>query len=86
MSDHQNSKKLHKKQLIAHQRHQQAINQMTGDQARSRELDKEREEDIREAALASVRAAEKSAGMQPVWSAKVQMIENKFTGKKTSCR
>ena len=82
MSDDKHSKKHKKKQLIAQQRHQQHINQMTGDQGRSRELDQEREEEIRAAALESARIAERLSDGKPVWSAKLQMIENKLTGKK----
>ena len=81
MSDHKHSKKLKKQQLIAHQRHQQQINQMTSDQARSRDLDQEREEELRAAALESGRSAERTSSGQPIWSAKVQMMKNKNTGK-----
>lgn len=81
MSDHTHSKKHKKQQLIAHQRQQQRINQMTSDQGRSRELDQEREEEIREAALESARIAEKTSDGKPVWSAKVQMIKNKNNGR-----
>ncbi len=80
MSDHHSKK--HKKQLLnAKHRHQQQINQMASDQGRSRELDKEREDEIREAALESARIAEKTSDGKPVWSAKLQMIRNKNTGK-----
>lgn len=82
MSDHKHSKKLKKQALIARQRHQQEINQMTGDQARSRDLDREREEELREASLESARIAERTSAGEPVWSAKLQMIRNKTTGKK----
>ena len=54
---------------------------MTADQGRSRELDREREDEIREAALAAGRSAEKTASGEPVWSAKLQMIKNKSTGR-----
>ena len=80
MSDH-HSKKEKKRALIGRQRHQQEINQMTADQARSRNLDQEREEELREAALESARIAEKTSDGKPVWSAKVQMLRNKNTGK-----
>lgn len=81
MSDH-HSKKHKKQQLIAKQRHQQRINQMDADLARSRDLDREREEELREAALASARIAEKTSDGKPVWSAKLQMIRDKNTGRK----
>ena len=81
MSDHTHSKKHKKHALIARQRHQQQINQMASDQGRSRDLDQEREEEMRAAALESGRTAERAADGKPVWSAKVQMMKNKNTGK-----
>ena len=80
MSEH-HSKKHKKQQLILKQRHQQAINQMDADLGRSRDLDREREEELRDAALASARVAEQTSAGKPVWSAKLQMIRDKNTGR-----
>lgn len=82
MSDHHHSKKHKKQQLIAKQRQLQRNQQMIDDQGRSRDLDREREEELRDAALASARIAEKTSAGKPVWSAKLQEIRNRNTGRK----
>jgi hypothetical protein len=74
-------KKIKRQQLIARQRRTQHMQQMIEDQGRSRDLDREREEELREAALASARIAEKTSAGKPVWSAKLQMIRDKNTGR-----
>lgn len=82
MSHHEkHSKKLKRQQLLLKQRHQQQIQQMDADLSRSRDLDREREEELRDAALASARIAEKTSAGKPVWSAKLQMIRDKNTGR-----
>jgi hypothetical protein len=82
MSDHAHIKKLKRKALLAQQRRGQQTQQMIDDQGRSRDLDREREEELREAALESARSAERtSSGAKTVWSAKLQMIRDKNTGK-----
>lgn len=81
MSDHTHSKKHKKQILIAKHRHQQQIQQMDADLAKSRDLDREREEELRDAALASARIAEKTSAGKPVWSAKLQLIRDKNTGR-----
>lgn len=81
MSHDKHSKKLKKQALIAKQRHQQNIQGMVDAQERGRDLDREREEELREAALASARIAEKTSAGKPVWSAKLQMIRDKNTGR-----
>lgn len=59
------------------------MNQQAETLARARDLEEEREEERREAALTSSRDAEKGkAGAEPVWSAKLQMIRDKNTGRK----
>ena len=82
MSDHKHSKKHKKQQLIQKHRHQQQIQQMDADLARSRDLDREREEELRDTALESARIAERTSSGKPVWSAKLQMIRDKNTGRK----
>ncbi|MFZ4541433.1 MAG: hypothetical protein ACOYNL_06435 [Rickettsiales bacterium] len=81
MSD-KHSKKHKKQQLVQKHRHQQQITQMDADLSRNRDLDLEREEELRDAALASGRLAEKQSAGQPVWSAKMQMIRDKNTGRR----
>ncbi len=83
MSHHHHDKK-HKKLLqFLRNRHALRINQQAEVHERNRELDREREEEMREAALASSRKAEKTDGQgKPVWSAKMQEIRNKNTGRK----
>lgn len=49
--------------------------------ARGRDLEKEREEEIKAASLEAGRIAERTSAGQPVWSAKLQMIRNKNTGR-----
>ena len=83
MSDHKHLKKLKQKQLLLKQRHAQQNQQMIDDQGRSRDLDREREEELREAALESARSAERtSSGKATVWSAKYQELRDKNTGRK----
>lgn len=80
MSDH-HSKKIKKQQQLLKNRHTLHINQQAETHARGRDLEREREEELREAALTSGRAAEKTSAGEPVWSAKLQMIRNKNTGR-----
>jgi hypothetical protein len=80
MSDH-HSKKHKKQQQLAKNRHTQQINQNAEVHARGRDLEREREEELREASLASARIAEKTSDGKPVWSAKMQMIRDKNTGR-----
>ncbi len=82
MSDHKHSKKLKKLAQLFKNRHTQHINQQAEVHERNRELDREREEDVREAAAASSRKAEKGGKEgAPVWSAKMQEIRDKNTGR-----
>jgi hypothetical protein len=81
MSNDKHSKKHKKQQLLAKHRHQQQNQQMIDDQARGRDLDQEREEEMRAASLANARIAEKTSDGKPVWSAKLQMIRDKNTGR-----
>lgn len=81
MSHDKHSKKHKKQLLIEKQRHLQRNQQMIDDQGRSRDLDQEREEEQRESALAAARSAEKTSSGETVWSAKLQMIRNKNTGR-----
>ena len=83
MSHHHDShsKKQKKKLQMLKNRHTLEINQQAEVHARNRDLDREREEELREAALASARIAERTSDGKPVWSAKLQMIRDKNTGR-----
>jgi hypothetical protein len=73
---------MKKKQILARNRHTQMVNSHADTHELGRVLEKEREEEMREASMASARAAERtSSGEKTVWSAKVQMIRNKNTGR-----
>ncbi len=83
MSDHHKHDKKHKKleQILKNRHHQVMFDQA----ARARDLDAERaeeEEKKREAGLTASRgAAKKSQQAEPVWSAKMQQIRDKNTGR-----
>lgn len=82
MSEHHHDKKLKKALQLAKNLRIQHINQNAEAHELGRILEKEREEEIREKALASARAAERTAsGEKTVWSAKMQMIRDKNTGR-----
>jgi hypothetical protein len=83
MSHHHEDKK-HKKlhQILKNRRYQQ-INQQEDTLAKGRDLEKEREEEIKEASRdSSRRVAKKNAGEQPVWSARMQEIRSRIDSKK----
>ncbi len=74
--------KKHKKQLqILKNRHTLEINQQAETLARGRDLEREREEELRDAATTASRSAARNAEGKPVWSAKLQMIRDKNTGR-----
>ena len=80
MSDH-HSKKLKKQQQLLKNRHTLNVNQHADLHARGRDLETEREEELRAAALESGRVAERTSAGETVWSAKLQMIRDKNTGR-----
>ena len=82
MSDHHHASKKEKKLTqILKNRRTQRINMAAEDAlARGRDLDEEREEEHRKA-LASSRGAAASKGGEPAWSARMQQIRDKNTGK-----
>jgi hypothetical protein len=83
MSEHSDKKKLKKAQHMARNLRNQHINQQAEAHELGRILEKEREEEMREAALASARAAERtSSGEKTVWSEKYHMLRDKNTGRK----
>ncbi len=86
MSDqpHHGLDKKHKKlaQLLKNRRVQR-IQQAEEQHERSRDLEKEREEKIQKSSLSSSRAAEqrKRSSSEPIWSAKLQQIRDRNTGR-----
>ena len=87
MSDHHHSKKEKKKQQLLKNQRTLHINQQADAHELGRILEREREEEIKEAALVSARIAERtSSGEKTVWSAKMQLIKNKNTGRHTMAK
>lgn len=84
MSHHpKDEKKLKKLQQILKNRKYQQINQQEDTLARGRDLEKEREEELREQATRSSRlSAQKKQGEEPAWSARMQQIRNRIDGRK----
>lgn len=81
--EHKHSKKLKKLHQLLKNRHTRDINQQSESLERSRDLDKEREEELRDAALSASRSAEKNKQQpNPVWSARMQEIRDRNTGRK----
>lgn len=84
MTDHKHDKKLKKKLQQLKNRKQFIINQNLAAQEENREIARDREEEMREAARESSRKQEisRDADGNPVWSAKMQSIRNRVDGKK----
>ena len=83
MSHHKDEKKHKKLQQILKNRRTQQINQQEDTLARGRDLEKEREEELKEHARESSRRGAKTAkDGQPLWSARMQEIRNRIDGKK----
>ena len=84
MSDrHEHDKKNKKLAQILKNRRIQRLLHAEEDHARSRDLEKEREEEIVTSQLAASRssAQKKKDAAEPVWSAKLQQIRDRNTGK-----
>jgi hypothetical protein len=82
-SDHKAEKKKHKLAQLLHNRRIQRINQVADEQTLQRDLDAEREDERKKAALAGSRnAATKKKEANPAWSARMQEIRDRNTGKK----
>jgi hypothetical protein len=90
MSDHHKhhvDKKHKKLAQILKNRLNQGLQQHADSAARERDLDREREEEKHRAASKSSRSAAQKAGdKKPVWSAKMQEIRDKNTGRKTMAK
>jgi type IV secretory pathway TrbL component len=81
--EHKEEKKLRKLAHLLKNRRTQAINLQEETLARGRELEKEREEKVKEAgrSASSKSAFAKRQEAQPAWSARMQEIRNKNTGR-----
>ena len=80
--DHKHQKHLKKKLQQAKNRRTQIVFQHAELHARERDLEREREEGVREAGRrSSARGAEAKKG-EPAWSARMQEIRSKLDGKK----
>lgn len=84
MSSHSEDKATKKKLLRAKNRKQFIINKHLEAQEENRNLAREREEEMREAAKQASRSetVSRDADGNPVWSAKMQEMRNKVNGKK----
>lgn len=80
MSKHSEEKKARKLAQLLKNKRVQAINLQEGQLQRERDLEQEREEEVKAASRASSRNAKKPDNV--VWSAKLQEIRNKNTGRK----
>jgi hypothetical protein len=82
MSDHKHDKKQKKLAQLIKNRKLQTMNFQAETLARERDLDREREEEERDLAAQSGRtAAKKAADAKPTWSARMQEIRDKNTGR-----
>lgn len=79
MSKHSDHKKAKKLATLLKNKRVQAINLQEEQLERGRDLEKEREESVREAGRKSSRNANKPGNV--VWSAKLQEIRDKNTGR-----
>ena len=79
MSKHSEEKKAKKLAHLLKNKRTQAINLQEDILARSRDLEKEREEEVREAGRNASRNAKRPGNV--VWSAKLQEIRDKNTGR-----
>lgn len=79
MSKHGEEKKARKLAQLLKNKRVQAINLQEDQLARGRDLEKEREEKVKEASRASSRSAQKPTNV--VWSAQLQTIRDKNTGR-----
>ena len=83
MSHHEeDSKKLKKKLQNLKNRRHQIINQHAAQHGRERDLDLEREEELREDAREASERGAKGKKDEPAWSARMQEIRNKLDGRK----
>lgn len=83
MSKHSEERKAKKLAQLLKNKRTQAINLQEGQLGRERDLEKEREEELKEASRSSSRSAEasKRQNAQPAWSARMQEIRDRNTGR-----
>lgn len=83
MSHHEDdSKKLRKKLQNLKNRRHQIINQHAEQHGRERDLDLEREEELRDSAREASERGAKNKKDEPAWSARMQEVRNKLDGRK----
>ncbi|MBN8543912.1 MAG: hypothetical protein J0M34_06575 [Alphaproteobacteria bacterium] len=82
MSDHSDAKKLKKKLQNLKNRRHQVINQHAEQHGRERDLDLEREEELRDSAREASERGAKNKKDEPTWSARMQEVRNKLDGRK----
>ena len=80
--DKHHSKKQKKLLQIFKNRHTRDINLAAEEHSRGRDLEKEREEELRSSALAASRKAKDNKPGNVVWSAKLHEIRDKNTDRK----
>lgn len=82
MSDaHKHDKKIKKLQQFLQNRRNQLVAQLNESMARGRDLERERDEGVRESLAAASRRGSQKPG-NTVWSAKYQEIMDRNTGRK----
>ena len=82
MSDHSDAKKLKRKLQNLKNRRHQVINQHAEQHGRERDLDLEREEELRDSAREASERGAKNKKDEPTWSARMQEVRNKLDGRK----
>ncbi|MFZ4125256.1 MAG: hypothetical protein ACOYJ2_04200 [Rickettsiales bacterium] len=82
MSDQSDAKKLKKKLQNLKNRRHQMINQHAEQHGRERDLDLEREEELRDSAREASERGAKDKKNEPTWSARMQEVRNKLDGRK----
>lgn len=84
MSHHhdEDSKKLKKRLQNLKNRRHQTINQHAAQHGRERDLDLEREEEVRDQAAEASERGAKDRKDEPAWSARMQEVRNKLDGRK----
>lgn len=82
MNHHHDEKKLKKRLQNLKNRRHQTINQHAAQHGRERDLDLEREEEMREDAREASERGAKEKKDEPAWSARMQEVRNKLDGRK----
>jgi hypothetical protein len=81
MSHHHEDKKLRKLAQLFKNKRVQAINLQEEQLGRSRDLEKERDDEVKKSMAASSRRGAAAKQPEPVWSARMQSVRDKNTGR-----